>query len=308
MKYTPNGALIPYASGLRSPNGLGFDSEGNLLVADNQGDWVSTSALYHIQKDHFYGHPASLVWEENWEEGNPFDKPIAALNDRRTKASVLFPQGIMANSPSQPLCDETEGKFGPYSGQLFVGEMNRERIVRVILDEVKGQIQGACLPFIDNKGLRKGNNRLAFAPDGSLWVGQTEHGWAGAQGIQRIRFTGIPPFDVQSIRLTKKGFDLDFTSPLSEVMLDSAQIKIRHYYYDYYKKDLDEPVDKSIQVDVQEVIIEEQFLDADGKKLSLQLSELKPGYIYEFKLENFKSLAGKTLENNLICYTLNQLK
>lgn len=308
MKLSPDGQLTPYASGLRSPNGLGFDGEGNLFVADNQGDWVSTSTLYHIQEDHFYGHPASLVWKEDWPNKNPFDEPIETLNSMRTVAAVLFPQGIMANSPSEPVCDLTGGKFGPFEGQLFIGEMNRDRIVRVMLEKVNGQFQGACIPFIDHQGLRMGNNRLAFGPDGDLWVGQTEHGWAGAKGIQRIHFTGKNPFDIYSMNLSDRGFDLKLTQPITQSALDTAEFNLRHYYYDYYKKDLSEPVDKSIQIDVQEVPVTGLSLSEDGTIVSLTLDELKPGYIYELKLEKLKSKKSIKLANELICYTLNQLK
>ncbi len=308
MKLSPDGRLMPYASGLRSPNGLGFDGEGNLFVADNQGDWVATSALYHIEENHFYGHPASLVWKDDWPDTNPFDESIEKLNSMRTVAAVLFPQGIMANSPSQPLCDLTGGKFGPFEGQLFVGEMNRDRIVRVMLEKVNGQFQGACIPFIDHHDLRMGNNRLAFEPDGSLWVGQTEHGWAGAKGIQRIRFTGKNPFDIHTMNLSKSGFELTLTEPITEASLNSSTFHLRHYYYDYHKKELTEPVDKAIQLDLQDVTILEKSLSTDGKTLSLSIDKLKPGYIYELKLDNLKSENGEVLENNLICYTLNQLK
>lgn len=308
MKLSPDGQLTPYASGLRSPNGLGFDGDGNLFVADNQGDWVSTSALYHIQENHFYGHPSSLVWKDDWPDRNPSNEPIEKLKSMRTVAAVLFPQGIMANSPSQPLCDLTGGKFGPFEGQLFVGEMNRERIVRVMLEKVNGQFQGACIPFIDHQGLRMGNNRLAFGPDGSLWVGQTEHGWAGAKGIQRIRFTGKTPFDIHNMTLTKNGFDLNLTQPITQTALDTAEFNLRHYYYDYYKKERSEPTDKSIQVDVQEVPVSRLSLSKDGTVVSLIINDLKPGYIYELKLEKLHSKQGDSLENNLICYTLNELK
>ena len=80
-----------------------------------------------------------------------------------------------------------------------------------MLENVDGELQGACVPFIDGKGLRKGNNRLAFAPDGSLWVGQASHGWTGDDGIQRIVYSGKPPMEVYSMSLTSKGFDLTFT-------------------------------------------------------------------------------------------------
>ncbi|SVE31202.1 uncharacterized protein METZ01_LOCUS484056, partial [marine metagenome] len=109
LQITPEGKRIPYASGLRTPNGLGFDLEGNLFVTDNQGDWVGTSKLHHIKKGNFYGHAGSLVWEKDWVEGRPVAQPMAKLDERRQTAAVLFPHGLMANSPSQPLADSTEG-------------------------------------------------------------------------------------------------------------------------------------------------------------------------------------------------------
>jgi hypothetical protein len=309
MKLMPDGKLIPYASGLRSPNGLGFDAEGNLFVADNQGDWVATSALYHIEEGKFYGHPASLVWKAGWDKGNPFLLPVRELDAMRTKAAVLFPQGIMANSPAQILCDTTGGRFGPFAGQLLVAEMNHERIVRVMLERVAGRLQGACVPLIDGKGLRMGNNRMAFAPDGSLWVGQTDHGWAGAEGIQRIVYTGELPMDIHTMSLTETGFDLTFTQPVDgEAAHNPDNYKFRQYHYDYYKKDESENVDLAIEVDVQDVRVTGINISSDGKKVSLTLGNLKPGFIYELKLANIKSEDGTPLANDLICYTLNNLK
>lgn len=46
----------------------------------------------------------------------------------------------------------------------------------------------------------------------------------------------------------------------------------------------------------------------DCKKVTLVLETLKPGYVYELKLENIESEGGNPLANNLICYTINQLK
>lgn len=302
MKLTPEGKLLPFASGFRSPNGIGFDQKGNLFVTENQGDWVGTSALYHVQEGNFYGHPSSLVWTKSWKGENPLALPVGRLDSMRTKASVLFPHGIMANSPTQPLIDNTNGKFGPFTGQLFVGEMNSERIVRVMLEEIGGTIQGACIPFIDGNGLRKGNNRLAFAPDGSLWVGQAEYGWAGNKGIQRIVFSGKPPADIYSMNLTATGFDLTFTQPLDgATATDPANYKFRHYYYEYHKKY------GSDQFDVQTIPLTGIKISGDRKKISMTLSALKPGYIYELSLGDIKTAQGEPLTNKLICYTLNKL-
>ncbi|MES3017279.1 MAG: hypothetical protein V4721_05850 [Bacteroidota bacterium] len=309
MKLPASGRkLQPFASGMRSPNGLGFDLKGNLFVTDNQSDWVETSTLYHVQEGKFYGHPASLVWQKEWEGRNPFISPVAELDKIRTKAAVLFPQGIMANSPSQPLCDITLGKFGPFAGQLFVGEMNRDRIVRVMLETVAGELQGASIPFIDGHGLRKGNNRLAFAPDGSLWVGQIAFGWAGDQGIQRIVFNGNAPADIQMMNLTKTGFDITFTQPVNKAQaLDASNYIFRHYFYKYQRKVKNAGADITDQQDVQTIPVKNIIVSADGLKVSLVLSELKAGYVYELKLGDITTQKGQALDNRLVCYTLNNL-
>lgn len=302
MKVSPDGKITPWASGFRSPNGLGFDMKGNLFVPDNQGDWVGTSTLYHVKKDSFYGHPVSLIWTPGFNK-HPLEISVDSLNKKRKKPSVYFPQGIMANSPTQPVCDTTGGKFGPFAGQLFLGEMNLERIVRVMMEEVDGEFQGACIPFIDNSGLRKGNNRLCFAPDGSLWVGQTDHGWLGDKGIQRISWTGKMPFEVLAMNVTSKGFDLTFTQPVDiKTVKILSNFKFKKYYYQYHHHY------GSDQMDVKEIPVKRIKISKDKKRVSLILPEMVKGYIYELKMENIKSSKQIYLKNNLICYTLNKLK
>lgn len=301
MKLDQSGKLHPYANGFRSPNGMGFDADHNLYVTENQGDWVGTSALYHVQEGNFYGHPSSLVWKTSWKGDNPLLRPVEELDQMRTKAAVLFPHGIMANSPTQPLLDDTNGDFGPFSGQFLVGEMNSGRIVRVMLEEVAGAIQGACVFFIDGDSLRKGNNRLAFAPDGSLWVGQAEYGWAGSSGIQRISYTGKIPMDIHNMQLTPTGFDLTFTQEVErETAENTANYTVRRYRYEYHKKY------GSPQTDLKDIKVMDATLSDDGK-LSVELEELDPGFVYELNMKNIKAIGGDTLRNSLICYTANKL-
>jgi hypothetical protein len=274
-----------------------------LFATDNQGDWIGTSPLHHVQEGKFYGHPGSLVWQNGWNKGNPFLLPVPVLDSMRTRGTVLFPHGIIANSPTQPVCDNTAGKFGPFSGQLLIGEMNKARIVRVMLERVGGELQGACIPFFDENGLRKGNNRMVFAPDGSLWIGQNSHGWLGDQGIQRIVYTGKSPADIYTMNLTEKGFDLTFTEPLDESSaVNPDHFKFRHYYYKYHSKY------GSDQFDVQNVPVTRITISKDRKKVSLILAALKTGYVYELSLGDIKTETGASLTNNLICYTLNKLR
>ena len=301
MRLDPNGDLQPFASGFRSPNGLGFDLEGRLWVTDNQGDWVGTSPLYHVQPDRFYGHPPSLAWSQNWPGGKPIDKGVGFLDSARTRAAVLFPHNVMANSPTEPVVIRNDD-FGPFKGQLLVGEMNQERIVRVMVEEIGGQLQGASIPFLDGGGLRKGNNRLVFGPDGALWVGQNASGWAGSSGIQKIEFTGRTPVDVQTIHLTPEGFRLTFTTTMEESSIrNPANYSIRSYYYEYHEKY------GSDQMDVKDIEVEDVLVAEGGKAVELSLYPMEKDRVYELRLNGFQSAGGDTLTNNLICYTINEL-
>jgi hypothetical protein len=302
-KLTPSGKFIPYAYGFRSPSGLLVTPDNDLFVADNQGDWVGTSPLFKVEQDKFYGHPASMIWIPGWDKGDPSKLPIQQLNAQRQRAVVQLPYSIMAASPTQPLYENTDGKFGPFGGQILIGEMNQERIIRLMLEEVGGVWQGACIPFIDKQGLRKGNNRLAFAPDGSLYVGQVQHGFVGDTGIQRIVFTGKEPVDLHSMNIIDGGFDLHFTQPMDEATLaDTSNYNFRHYYYEYHLKY------GSDQFDVQKVRIQNIVVRDGGKTVSIKLENLKAGYIYELTIGELKSEGGELIENRLVCYTVNSLR
>ena len=302
IKITPDGKVVPYASGFRSPNGLGFDHKGRLLVTDNQGDWLGTSKLYHVEAGKFYGHPASLVWDPK-VTGDPMEIPVDKLNLMRKPAAALFPHGLIANSPTQPLLVDVDGKFGPFTQQMIFGEMNQRHLVRFIPDEVNGSLQGTVVPFLNNTSLGKGSNRLAFGPDGDLWVGQMHLKWAGGEGLKRIKYSGKLPFELLGLKLTSTGFDLSFTQPLDPATVRSltgakSKGKVKRYYYNYHSEY------GSKQMDVTDVLIEKVALSKDRKSISLTLPELKQGYVYEFDFKQLTNGEGSPLLSPLFCYNL----
>src|SRR5262249_59062794 len=88
-----------------------------------------------------------------------------------------------------------------------------------------GTWQGACFPF--REGFRSGVHRLAFARDGSLWVGGTDRGW-GARGgrrdaLERVLFTGAVPFEMKRLAITSDGFDVAFTKPVDAALASDAR-------------------------------------------------------------------------------------
>jgi len=302
LQISPNGKTIPYASGFRTPNGLGFDLEGNLFVTDNQGDWVGTSKMHHVEKGKFYGHAASLLWREGWE-GRPLSRSIEELDSLRTPAAIQFPHGLMSNSPTQPLVDSSNGRFGPFAGQLFVGEMNKGRIMRVALERIDGVLQGMCIPFFDGNGLKRGNNRLEFGPDGSLWVGHSNHGWAGEKGLQRISWKGKNPFELKSMHLTQSGFELNFTHPVdSSNFANVEHFSIKRYSYSYHRGYGSPQRNK-------EVVKVNSAKLTSNTTVSVELEDLKANRVYELQLSrNLQSNTGIKLINSLAFYTAQKLK
>lgn len=304
VRVNESGGVEPIASGFRQPNGITVDPEGRLFATDNQGDWVGTSKLYHVRKGHFYGHAPSLHWREGFE-GDPLELSVTELDRMRTRAAVQFPHGTMASSPTEPVWDETGGAFGPFSGQAFVGEMNQPRIMRVMLEEVAGQMQGAAVPFYDGAGLRLGNNRMAFGPDGALWVGQTmrSRAWVGATGIQRITWKGEKPPAVRRMSLTDTGFELRFTRPMDEVAVSSpAAYSFERYYYKYQPKYGSDKFDRA------EVAVEGVEISEDARRVALDLDDLRPGYVYELRLKGLQSRNGEPIVNTFLAYNVNRLR
>ncbi|MFT5130573.1 MAG: glucose/arabinose dehydrogenase [Rhodothermales bacterium] len=301
VKYTADGKTIPWSYGHRTPNGLGMDLEGNLFVTDNQGDWVGTSKLFHVQKGRFYGHAASLTWKEGFA-GTPIETPVTELAKLRSRAAVVFPHGSMANSPTEVLAITPEAKIGPFTGQLLVGEMNKGRIMRVMLEKVDGELQGACVPFFDGSPLRSGCNRMAWAPDGSLYVGHTKHTWAGNQGISRIAWDGTAPFEVQNMTLTDTGFRLRFTEAVDPAIAAKPETwAFKRYYYAYQER-YGSPQSDLSAVEVVNVAISEA-----GKVVDLTLKELEAWHVHELSIAGLKSASGRALTNNFLAYTLNRL-
>ena len=320
VKVSPAGAMEPWAYGVRSPNGITFSPDGDLFYADNQGEWVASNKLCHLQRGKFYGHQAGLKWvkdspfaglvKETVASGMQYDgtdpkNPTAAkVFPAVDPPAVWFPYGRMGQSASEPKWDTTAGKFGPFAGQCFVGDQTRSMVMRVALEKVNGVFQGACFPF--RSGLQCGVNRLAFGPDGSLYVGQTNRGWGSTggkpYGLQRIRFTGEVPAEIHAIKVTPDGFALTFTRPLDPATVAKPDgLSVKSFTY-VYISNYGAP-----EADQQAEVVTAQKLSADGKTLTVTAPNRARGRVYEFRLDGVKTTTGEPILHPEAYYTLNEL-
>ena len=310
FKMSPEGKFTPWASGLRAPNGLNMNPKGEIFITDNQGSYLASGYMTHVEAGDFVGHPDGLIWDEKRKKfvekilGLPPAERFQELDKIRKKPAVYFPYPEMGRSCGHPTWDTTEGKFGPYAGQAFVAEVIDRLIMRTSLEVVGGQYQGACYPFIRDNALGGGSNRIVFDQrDGSMWVGQTARGWGSGHGFKHITWDGTLPMSLQEISLTQDGFDLKFTQPLDpEIAMEENKLRVQHHTYAYSNQYGGPKRDRKA------VSIQSRKLSKDGKTLSIKLEELKPGYIYEFECKGFASKEGEKVSFGQAWYNVNKLR
>ncbi len=302
------GRTTPYCSGFRMHNGIYQDPDGNLWCGNNQGDWKATTPLYFLEKGHFYGHPSSLVWDKEWpKDKDPlltYRNDLDAYNKHRTLPAVQIPHGEMCRSAAGLIEFPRNGAFGKeFAGQMLLADNAGMRINRIMLEKVQGKFQGCVTFFVNGNGLRSGNNRLRFSPDGrSLYIGQTVRGWgAPAEGLQRITWKGAVPFDISKFSLTKRGFALTFTQDLPREAEKPESYKFSSYRYQsrwtYGSGQDDKTVHKVSAVK-----------KTGPRSVEVILDSLSAGKVYQLDLAELKARDGSKIHNRRFCYTANQLR
>lgn len=303
FRVTPDGNFKPWSSGLRSPAGIGINKQGELFCTDNQGDWVATSCLHVMAEGDFHGHPSSLMDHPDYSGIDLNSISIEQYAARRKPAAVNFPHGDLANSPGEPVVDDTNGAFGPFAGQLFIGDQTRSNVFRVALDKVAGDYQGCAINFIDH--LQSGVVRSRFGADGSLWVGQTGRGWRSRGkalfGLERIVWDGKTiPFALHSVRLVRDGFEIRFTKPANgeQAALPSAY-EVERWHYKH------QPRYGSPKFDETKIAVQAVRL-SDDKTTARLTMPLRPGTMYQFKV-GVAGADGSALATKTAWYSLNKL-
>lgn len=337
MKISPDGKMQPWATGMRSPAGLGY-IDGKLFYTENQGDYMGSGGIWHIEKGSFTGHPAGLRW--TGLENSPLDlskeefdavvdprkvkneqgryiKPENVVNEdyltlyqakeqlpQITLPAVWFPYGIHGISTSEPI-KIPEGHFGPFAGQLLVGDQGQSKIMRVMMEEVNGVLQGAAIDFRSN--FRSGVLRMAWGNDGSLFVGETNRGWGSAgdanEGLERLVWNGEIPFEMRNIKAMPDGFEVEFTQPVDKQSAeDLASYSVQTFIYKYHPVYGSPPVANEM-AEVQGVQVSE-----DLRRVRIKIDGLTQYHIHHIRLDGIREKDNfYSLVHPSAYYTLNEI-
>ncbi|SHF98390.1 Cytochrome c [Cnuella takakiae] len=337
LKIGEDGSVEPWAAGMRSPCGISMIDD-ELFYTDNQGDWVGSGSIMQVKKGAFMGHPASLVWTDM--PGSPLKlkqdqvfalvkprydvdkngravKPENIVNEKFLSEyeikkaipelqlpAVWLPHGILGISNSE-IVKIPEDQWGPFAGQLLVGDQGMSKVSRVFMEKVNGEYQGAAIEF--RSGFQSGVTRMAWGKDGSLFAGETARGWGSAgdagQGLQRLVWNGKIPFEMRAVRAMPDGFEIEFTKPAERKYAeDIASYKVESYIYKYHS------VYGSPPVNQQTLQIKGVKVSPDGMKARIIVDGLRPYYIHTLTLEGLRDAETSfSLVHPTAYYTLNNI-
>ena len=316
VKVTKDGGLEPIATGLRSPAGFNINANGDIFYGENQGDWVGSGRITHLEKGDFAGHAGGLFWTKEPESplrlltkadlpdnGEPMYEAAKKIKELKLPA-VWFPHALMGISTADMVEDDTEGKFGPFQGQYFVLDQGQSTVMRMTLEKINGRYQGACYPF--RAGFQSGALRGRWGSDGSLLVGMTSRGWgstgADAYGLQRLVWNGQIPFEMKNVRAMPDGFEIEFTQPVSRKSAeDFASYALQSFTYEYHHQ-YGSPI-----INMEETPLRAAIVSEDRLKVRLVLGNLRKGYIHQVQAAGLTNDVGQSLLHDVSYYTLNDI-
>ncbi len=301
VKISPDGKSIAgFSSGLRSPNGcFTYGPDQDIFCTDNEGHWIGACKLNHCRAGKFFGYPSSTPMPRAvFQNPSGFDAP-----------AVWFPRKLSTSASGGATI--SDARFGPFTGQMLVGDFGTAAILRVALERVNGDWQGAVWPFA--RGFLSGVERLTLGPDGQLYVGCLKRGWSssGPQefSFERLAYTGKVPFEVREVRARADGFELVFTQPVDLVTATNLENwEVSQFGYKFHATYGSPEIDHSGKENsATSIAVTQATLSADKQRLILKLTGCKPGFVTAVRSKMVKNLQGASLWHDTFYYTLNQI-
>ena len=208
---------------------------------------------------------------------------------------------VRSASTSGPVWDGTQGAFGPFADQMFVGDAGygaNPGIMRIALQKVDGEYQGAALRFVDNRPL--GCLRMKFGPHNQLYMCSL------TTGLTRMKYQGPTPLAIHSLEILPggRGFVIRLTRPLAkETRLQPADFRVRKYHY-VYSGEYGSPEADSAHVPVEEAVLASDRLSI---RLTFPVENYLTGMVYEINVGRLVGENGEPLQHNDAWYTVHRI-
>lgn len=271
FKLSPDGEQLEIiARGLRNPNGMDINADGEIIYADNEGNWVPTSKVHRIKEGGFHGFIPSA---HQPDDPDSFEPPI------------IWTPHYMDNSPAKPMFITSDQWPEELHDDLLLASYGRGSLSLILMEEVDGVWQGAHLnlPLMFKSGLERGR----FQEDGHLYIaGMTSWQSIGEDwgSFHRVRYTGQPMNVPIAVNTIAGGIELRFSQTLdAEVATNIENYQMQKWTYpwtsQYGTRGKQYSVDNPGETKPDPVQIESIRLSDDGKSVFIEIPALKPGKV-----------------------------
>lgn len=300
MKISPDGKKAEsLATGFRVNNGVTITPDDRIFVSDNQGNWMPANKINLIEKGAYYGYVPNLTSGDEWSpDGRKFStdelvdgviRPDIVPVPKSFDPPVIWLPQEFDNSPGGGVW--TDPSWGPYGNQFLHTSYGTGWAYYFMTQKVDHITQGAmlALPFQLDAGIQ----RAAVNPvDKQVYVtGLT--GWDDAQAVQygvlsRIRYKGGAGHLVKNVLVVKDGIQLDFNFPLDEASsINPANFSIAQWNYRWTSNygSAHYSVQDKDREGVDELIVKDLRLSADGQSITLHIPDLQPAQTVRLRFE-----------------------
>lgn len=297
LKIRPDGTVIPFAHSFRYPMGITIDGQDRVFVSDQQGEGKPFNEINFVMEGKHYGLPS--LHETNREV--PKTQPAVKIPHdwtRSVNGLCVIPDRLA---------------LAQFAGHGLACEYNNRFLIRWTIDEVDGELQGACYPFSDTTAGAADDNfqgplSVGVAPNGDIYVGCIrDSGWTGGQNIgTMVHLRAKPPeqqpVGIREIRATPDGFIVSFTAPVDR----AAAAKVENYtigaYTKVYEGGYGAPDSGQHRVKVEKVSVAD-----DARSVRLTVDHLRPTFVYDLAIGRIGPEGKESLWPNTGHYSMNRV-
>jgi mono/diheme cytochrome c family protein len=285
-RFTPE----PVSAGHRFPMGLAFDRRGELFVTDNQGNYNPFNELNHVRPGVHFGF---INFLDRGKPTPPLTSPAINIPHPWTRSvnGICF-----LDTPPALRAKLGRDLFGPLEGHLVGCEYDTRRLIRMTLQRVGDTYQGAAYPLsiapADPGHGFLGPVVCGVSPRGELYVGGLrDSGWGAGNNVGEIVRVRVEPDNlpcgIAEVRATADGFTIDFVRPIDQALAE----RVESYAVQSYRREAT-PAYGGPDRDRRTEAVTGVSVAADGRRVTLRLAELRPGFVYELRLANLAPGGG----------------
>lgn len=194
--------------------------------------------------------------------------------------------------------------WGPIAGQLLIAD-GEGGLLRVQLEQVNGEWQGAAWPLVTGLGARA--TRLALIADGRLYFSGAAADGRGA-GIGHIAPAEPKGFAVKSVKTLADGYELTFTEPVNPASASKptsyeiAQFNYRHSVAPGAEHNFAGAPGRSSPLKANSASVA-----VDGSSVRLTVPGLRLGFVTSIRAAGVRSATAQPLRSDTFFHTLNQV-